>query len=100
MKYKNEVLVNGKGELLEILQEPIKISEEDKDKLFIVPLDGYYEIFNEQRYPQARWDFKLKTWTGTGEQKPDVKPIPSPEERIKNLENMVVGLMDIITGGM
>ena len=75
MKYKNEILVNGKGEILEILQEPREISEEDKDKLFIVPLEGYYEVFNEQRYDKAKWDFKLKQWVGVGEQ----RPIPTPQ---------------------
>ena len=73
MKYKNEVLVNEKGELLEILQEPREIAEGYKDKLFIVPLEGYYEVFNAQGYPCAKYDFKSKFWKGFYEPKFDEK---------------------------
>lgn len=63
------VLINKEGQLLEI--DP-KTIESDS---ILVPLEGYYEVFNEQRYDKAKWDFKLKHWVGVGEQ----RPIPTPQ---------------------
>ena len=63
------VLINKEGQLLEI--DP-KTIESDS---ILVQLEGYYEVFNEQRYDKAKWDFKLKQWVGVGEQ----RPIPTPK---------------------
>ena len=63
------VLINEEGQLLEI--DP-KTIESDS---ILVPLEGYYEVFNEQRYDKSKWDFKLKQWVGVGEQ----RPIPNPQ---------------------
>ena len=57
-------LINDKGELLEILQSEYVVSEEDKDKKFIVPLKGYYEVFNVCGFNYAKYSFKTKSWQG------------------------------------
>lgn len=67
-------LVNEKGELLEILYE----EKELLDGQHVVPLEGYYEVFNTQLYSQAVWDFELKKWKGVGE--PNIPPVPQPTE--------------------
>lgn len=67
-------LVNNKGELLEILQE----EKEPLEGQAIVPLLGYYEVFNVEHYNTTVWDFELKRWKGVGE--PNVPPIPQPTE--------------------
>lgn len=67
-------LVNENGELLEILQE----EREPQTREHIVPLDGYYEVFNTQLYSQAVWDFTEKKWKGVGD--PNIPPEPLPTE--------------------
>lgn len=67
-------LVNDKGEYLEILY----LEKEPKAGEHIVPLDGYYEVFNVEHYNTAVWDFEIKKWKGVGE--PNVPPIPQPTE--------------------
>ena len=57
-------LINKEGEMLEILQSEYVIAEEDKDKLFIVPLEGYYEVFNVCGFKYAKYNFKTKSWQG------------------------------------
>lgn len=68
------VLINNKGELLEILQE----EREPLEGQVIVPLLGYYEVFNIEHYDAAVWDFKLEKWIGFGE--PSIPPVPQPTE--------------------
>lgn len=68
------VLVNEKGEYLDIFQE----EKELLDGQHVVPLEGYYEVFNAQLYSQAVWDFKLNKWKGVGE--PEPIPVPQPSE--------------------
>lgn len=67
-------LVNNKGEYLGVLQK----EKEPLEGQHLVPLEGYYEVFNAQLYSQAVWSFKLKKWVGVGE--PNVPPIPQPTE--------------------
>lgn len=52
------VIINEMGEILEI--DPKEINEDS----ILVPLDGYYEVFNVQKFPYAKWDFELKKWVG------------------------------------
>ena len=114
----NPVLINGKGELLEILQE----LRDPQEGEHIVPLDGYYEVFNVQGFKSAKYDFESQSWKGYHEpqwngtewvegasqerldeiEAEKNKPLPpTQDQRIKDLENMVVGLMDVILiGGM
>lgn len=70
----NNCIVNEQGELLEILQE----EREPQTGEHIVPLDGYYEVFNVQHYSQAVWDFTENKWKGVGE--PNIPPEPQPSE--------------------
>lgn len=68
----NKCLVNIKGELLEILQE----EKEPQTGAYIVPLDGFYDILNIQKYDQAVWSFEQSKWVGVGE--PNIPLIPEP----------------------
>lgn len=70
----NMCIVNTNGELLEILQSDREAQEGE----FKLPLDGYYEVFNIQRYSQAVWDFTENKWKGVGE--PILVPEPEPSE--------------------
>lgn len=56
-------MVNDQGKLLEILQE----DREPWEGEFKVPLAGYYERLNDDRYPDAKYDFENKVWVGVGE---------------------------------
>lgn len=67
-------LVNDKGEYLEILYE----EKEPLENQRIVPLEGYYDVFNVDNYSQAVWDFELNKWIGLGE--PNIPHIPKPTE--------------------
>ena len=73
------VFINDKGELLEILQTE-KEPQEDES---IVLLEGYYEVFNEQRYESAKWNFDLNKWVGVGEQRPIAIPQISEVQELK-----------------
>lgn len=78
----NYCFVNEQGEMLCIPpydREPI----EGEIK---VPLDGYYEVFNEQHYSEARYDFELSAWAGVGEPVPI--PNPSITEEQKAIDMM------------
>lgn len=86
------VLVNDKGEFLEILQE----EKEPLEGQHIVPLDGYYEVFNLEHYNTAVWDFKLKKWKGVGEPIPVPEPEPSETEKLKNDLVLVKEAVDFI----
>lgn len=88
----NQVLINDKGELIVILQEV----KEPQENEFIVPLDSYYEVFNEQRYDKARWDFNLQQWVGVGEQRPiEVQPI-SETQKLWDMIDYMLKLNEII----
>lgn len=63
-------LVNSNGEYLEILYE----EKEPLEGHSIVPLEGYYDVFNTQLYSQAVWDLKENKWKGVGE--PILVPVP------------------------
>ena len=89
------VLISGKGELLEILQT----EKEPQENESIVTLDGYYEVFNEQRYESAKWDFELNKWVGVREQRPT--PLIQPKTEIELLQftqSQVV--MALVIGGL
>jgi len=97
------VLIDNNGELLEILQT----EKEPQEGESIVLLEGYYEIFNEQRYKQAKWNFDLNKWVGLGEQRPVVIPQISEVEELKgrvtNTEIDVITLqetIDVVFGGV
>ena len=47
---------------------------------FKVPLVGYYEVFNVQRYLAARYDFPTKAWVGVNE------PIPIPTPQVTEID--------------
>ena len=66
--------VNKEGRMIEIPQE----EREPFEGEIKVPLEGYYEVFNVQRYLAARYDFPTKAWVGVGE--PIPVPIPEPTE--------------------
>lgn len=87
------VLINEEGEFLKL--NPKEIEGDSK----LVPLEGYYEVLNEQRYNKSIWDFNLQQWIGVGEQRPVKQLSPSTDERIKSLEDMVIGLLDVIMMG-
>ena len=73
----NQVLINEKGELLEILQEP----REPQENEHVVSLQGYYEVLNEQRFNQTIWDFDQNMWIGVGEQSPvEIQPISETQK--------------------
>lgn len=96
-------LISNKGELLEILQA----SREPLEGQQIVPLDGYYELFNLEHYNTAVWDFELKKWKGVGE--PNIIPEPQPSEmdlvktklesQDKVIEELMFSIIPEITGG-
>lgn len=52
------VTINGKGELLWIDPPVVEVSD------ILVPLEGYYEVFNDQGYPCAKYNLNTKTWEG------------------------------------
>jgi len=56
----NQVLINEKGELLEILQD----LKEPQEGEYIVPIEGYYEVFNIQGFKYAKYDFEAQLWEG------------------------------------
>ena len=70
--------VDEEGKLLEI--DPKHTTEDD----ILVPLDGYYEVFNEQGYLDARYDFDIKDWVGVGDPRPIVPDTPSDIETLKS----------------
>ena len=89
------VLINDKGELLEILQEP----KEPQESESIILLDGYYEVFNVERYEQAKWDFEVGKWVGVGEQRPTPLPQPKTElELLQITQSQVV--LALVVGGL
>ena len=89
-------LIDNNGEFLEILQEP----KEPQENESIVLLDGYYEVFNVERYESAKWDFELNKWVGVGEIRPITIPQISEAEELKgrvtNTEIDVVTLEETI----
>lgn len=63
-------LIDEKGKLLTI--NPKNTIENS----MLVSLIGYYEVLNEQRYSEAKWDFDIKCWVGVGEQRQiEIQPI-------------------------
>lgn len=96
-------IINDKGELLEILQE----EREPVTGEHIVPLDGYYEVFNVEHYNTAVWDFTENKWKGVG--KPNIPPEPQPSEvdilkekiesQDKVIEELMFNIIPEITGG-
>ena len=90
------VLINDKGEVLEILQT----EKEPQENESIVLLDGYYEIFNMERYELAKWDFDLIKWVGVGEQRPiaipQISEVQELKERVTNTEIDVTTLEEAI----
>ena len=85
------VLINDKGELLEILQAPKEAQENES----IVTLEGYYQVLNEQRYESAKWNFELSKWVGVGE----IRPIEIPQiSEVQELKGRVTNTeVDIVT---
>lgn len=92
-----EVLINAQGEFLQILYEHPETLEEGQS---IVPLSNYYDVLNEERYDSVIWSFDLLKWIGQGEQRPEILPSPSVEERLKNAEETILFLIDMNLGGM
>lgn len=84
-----KVLINSKGELLEILQEPKEAGEDQ----YIVPLEGYYEVLNEQRFESAKWDFDLEKWVGAGEQRPEP---PKESTELDKLKLQLVSIQEYV----
>lgn len=94
----NNCIVNEQGELIEILQEGQE--KELKEGQFLVSLSNFYDVLNLERYENAIWSFGLEKWIGKGEQRPEILPLPSVEERLKNAEETILFLMDMNLGGM
>ena len=97
------VLINDKGELLEILQT----EKEPKETESIVSLEGYYEVFNVERYESTKWDFELNKWVGLGEQRPiaipQISEVQELKGRVTNTEIDVTTLEEtiaVIFGGV
>jgi hypothetical protein len=85
-------LINGQGELLEILQEGQE--KEVQEGQFLVSLSNYYDVLNLERYPNAIWDFELKMWIGIGEQRPVVVPMPSEMDILQAKLNSATEQLD------
>lgn len=88
-------MVDEQGKLADIPQA----EREPNEGEYKVPLQGYYEKLNKDRFEDAQWDFGIKDWVGVGEQRPISAPQPLAEERIQQLEDTIMGLMDIIMMG-
>jgi len=90
------VLISDAGKLLEILQT----EKEPQKNESIVTIEGYYEVFNEQKYESAKWDFNLNKWVGVGEIRSIIIPQPSEVQELKgrvtNTEVDIVTLEETI----
>lgn len=99
-------IVNEQGEQLEILQEGQE--KELKEKQFLVPLSNFYAVLNIERYDGAIWSFEQMKWIGKGEQRPEVIPVPSEIEILKEkivtqdmvIEELMFNIIPNITGGI
>ena len=90
-------VVNEQGNLLEILQKDILENECE----FKVKLSNYYDVLNGQRYPNAKYDFKLKTFVGVGEQRPLPISEPTETEMLKQrLEIAERTILELMMGGV
>lgn len=88
----NNCIVNNQGELLEILQTGQE--KELQQGQSLVPIHGYYEVRNEQRYDSAVWDFSLKKWVGLGQQRPVLTPKTSEIEILQAKLNSATQQLD------
>lgn len=73
-------IVNEEGELLQIV---VNFNDELPEGETLVPLEGYYEVLNDQKYEKSIWSFTESKWIGAGEIRPDIPVAPSETEVIK-----------------
>lgn len=83
-------MVNEQGVLVDIPQ----VDREPNEGEFKVPLQGYYEKLNEDRYDIAVWSFDLEKWIGQGEQRPIIPQQPSEIEILQAKLNSATQQLD------
>ncbi len=86
---KHMCMVDINGRMMEILQSDREANEGE----FKVDLGNYYEVLNEQRFPDAMYSHDLETWVGVGEQRP--LPVQEPSE-VDTLKSQVIMLEDLV----
>ena len=77
---REEAIVNQDGELLQIV---INFEDELPEGETLVPLAGYYDVLNVERYEKSVWNFTENKWVGAGEVVPEVPVLPSETEVLK-----------------
>lgn len=75
-------IVNKDGKLVENLN----IDREPIDGEFKVSMMGYYERLNDDKYPDARYDFDIKDWVGVGVPRPLPSLEPNSDDYLLELD--------------